>query len=344
MNIQNDVPLDSFSTMRLGGKATYLTEVTSRTELTDAIKWADEKGLKIVMIGDGSNIVWTDKGFSGLVIVNKIMGYTILADQGTEVYITIGSGENWDSVVERTVTGNLSGIEALSLIPGTAGATPIQNVGAYGQEIANVLVGVEAYDHHESKFINLPRSDCNFSYRNSRFKSSDKGRFFITAITLHLSRTELQPPYYRTLQEYLTTHNITDHSPAAIRKAVIDIRSNKLPDPEIVANNGSFFANPIVDAALFIQLRGAHEDIVFWDTSDGSYKLSAAWLIEQAGFKDFHDRETGMATWPKQSLVLVNEHAETTKDLLDFKKKIVEKVQSMFGVELQQEPELLGEA
>ena len=343
MNVRQNVPLRDHSTMRLGGAAAYLTDIADRHEVPEAVAWATSHNLPLIMIGIGSNIVWSDKGFPGLVLVNKIMGYEQQDEDSENTYITIKSGENWDVIVKRTVEQGLTGIEALSLIPGTVGATPVQNVGAYGQEIADTLVSIEAYDTQQKQFVTIPKTDCAFGYRTSRFKTTDKGRFLITGLTLHLWRSSPAPPFYASVQTYFTIHNITNLTPQALRNAVIAIRTAKLPDPAIVANTGSFFANPIVDDATFLQLQTDFPEIVHWNTSDGQVKLSAAWLIEQAGFKDAHDSETGMATWPKQALVLINEHAKSTADLLRFKQKIVDKVQTMFGIALLQEPELIGE-
>ncbi|HEY1064198.1 MAG TPA: UDP-N-acetylmuramate dehydrogenase [Candidatus Saccharimonadales bacterium] len=342
MNLFHGVTLADFSTMRLGGPAAHLAEIHSRTELTEALQWAKTQNLPVIMIGGGSNIVWRDEGFSGLVMVNKMLGYQVFEEDEQNVYVTIGAGENWDSVVARTVEAGLTGIEALSLIPGTTGATPVQNVGAYGQEIAQTLTTVEALDSQTGEVINIPAMDCGFGYRTSRFKTTDRGRFFITAITLHLTKGSLLPPFYPALQTYLSEHNVTDTSPAAIREAVIAIRSSKLPDPAVVANNGSFFANPIISQGQLAQIQADTDMMVpHWPTREGLVKVSAAWLVEQAGFKDFHDPETGMATWAKQPLVLVNESAQNTSSLLTFKQKIVDAVQAKFTITLEQEPELL---
>lgn len=342
MKIKENVSLAKHSTMRLGGNARFLSEVTSRKDVVEAVSWANQYKLPIVMIGSGSNIVWTDNGFEGLVLVNNIRRFETFKEDKGNTYITVGSGEIWDDVVKRTTKKGLSGIEALSLIPGTAGATPVQNIGAYGQEIKDTLVSVEAYDRQSNTFVIIPNVDCKFGYRTSRFKTNDKDRFFITAVTLHLNKTALKPPFYESLQTYLTKHRIKKFSPKVIRKAVVAIRSSKLPNPAKVANNGSFFANPIITNAKLKSLQKTYPNIVFWDLKNGYAKLSAAWLIERAGFKDFHDPETGMGTWPLQPLVLVNEHAETTRNLIEFRQKIVIKVRYMFGIVLEQEPELLG--
>lgn len=341
MNVLENVSLAGYSTMGLGGSAAYLVDITSRPELTEAVEWAKAKQLPVLMIGGGSNIIWKDEGFKGLVIVNKILGYELQQIDDENSYLIVGAGELWDSVVERSVAAGLTGIEALSLIPGSAGATPIQNVGAYGQEISQTLTTVEAFDTQTGQFVTLAGSDCNFSYRNSRFKSEDRGRFLITGLTLHLSKGNPAPPFYGSVQTYFSAHGITAFTPQTLRQAVIDIRNSKLPDPAVVKNTGSFFANPIVTKAEFLGINNPESPMPNWPAGENNVKLSAAWLISQAGFVDHHDTETGMATWPKQSLVLVNENAKSTADLLAFKQKIVETVQSKFGVTLVQEPEIL---
>ena len=326
--------------MRLGGTAAYVTEITSRIELEEAVAWAEARNLPIMMIGDGSNIIWKDEGFPGLLMINKISRFEEQED-GDDYYVTIGAGENWDAVVARTVEKGVSGLEYLSLIPGTAGATPVQNVGAYGQEIANVLVSVEAYDLQTKTFVSIPGFECAFGYRTSRFKTTDRGRFMITAITLHLSHKPPQPPFYQALERYFADNHITEYSPQVIRTAVIAIRQSKLPDPAFVANNGSFFGNPLIDEGTFAQLQADYPNIPHWPAEDGRIKIPAAWLLEQAGFKDIHDPQTGMGTWPAQPLVLVNEEAKTTAQLVMFRNKIIDTVQQKFGILLEQEPELL---
>jgi UDP-N-acetylmuramate dehydrogenase len=341
MDILENVPLARYSTMGLGGPAAYLTEVRTPAEVAEAFAWAKGRGLPVLMIGGGSNIVWSDDGFPGLVLIDLIPGYETVARDESGVTLKIGSGEVWDGVVERTVEAGLTGIESLSLVPGSTGATPIQNVGAYGQEISQTLVEVEAFDTKTEDFVKIPAGECGFSYRNSRFKTGhDRGRFFITGITLKLRRGDPQPPFYGVLQDYLDKHGIKEYTPDSIRKAVIAIRTSKLPDPAVVNNTGSFFANPIVDEEKFLEISDKFPDIPNWMTNTG-IKLSAAWLITQAGFKDYHDSETGMATWPQQPLVLVNETAGSTADLLRFKQKIVDAVQAKFSITLEQEPELL---
>ena len=342
MDIRENVPLSEHSTMRLGGTARYLVEITSKWDVGKAWQWAQERDLPVIMIGDGSNIVWRDEGFSGLVMVNRIKGYDDYAEDARSHYITVGAGENWDNVVARTTQAGLTGVEALSLIPGTAGATPVQNVGAYGQEVARTITSIEVFDTTTGQLTNVPHEACGFGYRKSNFQTEYRDRFFITGVTFHLYAENPKPPFYGAVEHYLAQNPPTGNvTPQIIRDAVIAIRTAKLPDPAIVANNGSFFANPIVSGGELVELQAEYDNMPCWPNEDGGAKIPAAWLIEQAGFKDYHDSETGMATWPTQPLVLVNEHAKTTNDLLSFKQKIVDAVQSKFSITLQQEPELL---
>lgn len=342
-----DVSLRDYSTMRLGGKASYVAEIVSQEELVEAVQWAQNRNFPLLMIGGGSNIFWRDEGFEGLLLINKIVGREIINEDNSGATIKVGAGEVWDEVVAWTVEKGWSGLESLSLIPGSTGATPIQNVGAYGHEIAETFIELEAYDRKTEKFVTIAKEDCNFSYRNSRFKSADRGQFLITSITLRLLKEVPKPPFYGALDRYFKEHKTTDYTIQAVRDAVIAIRTSKLPDPSRVANNGSFFANPIVEPALLEQITKDHPKLNdwptpwHWPTKDGKVKIAAGALIEYLGFKDYYDPATGMATWPTQALVLVNKGAHTTADLLAFRDKIAAEVYKQFKITLIQEPELL---
>lgn len=341
MQIQTNVSLKDYSTMRLGGIARHLAHVATEAEMTEAIAWADEKNMNVVMIGGGSNIFWNDDGYDGLVLVNELKGYEEEWQDDTHVHVTAGAGEIWDDIVGRTAAKGFTGIENLSLIPGTVGATPVQNVGAYGQDISDTLVHVRAYERRTKQMITITKESCKLSYRTSRFKTVDHGRFFITSVTFHLQKANPQPPFYPSLQQYLDDHTVTHYTPQSLRDAVIAVRSARLPDPKKVANNGSFFANPIITQAKLNDLQATHTNIMHWPVGEGRYKIPAAWLVQEAGFKGVHDAETGMATWPNQALVLVNEHAKTTADLIAFRQKILDAVLQKFGIALEQEPQML---
>ena len=340
MQILENVSLKLYSTMRLGGIARFVTEVKSRADLDEVLVWADNHKLPIRMIGSGSNIIWRDEGFDGLLVINKIMGFKKIAEDHLSETYRIGAGENWDKIVEKTVELGLSGIECLSLIPGTAGATPVQNVGAYGQDISQTMVSLEAYDQTKKTFVTIRASDCAFSYRTSRFKTEDSGRFLILSVDLKLNK-RAPDSVSKSVEAYLEERNISSRDIKTIRQAVIAIRKSKLPDPMQVANNGSFFANPIITNRELKRLRRKHPDIPAWEIDKDHQKLAAAWLIEKVGFKGKTDPSTGMSIWKNHALVFVNEHARATQDLLDFKQKIVSAVEEKFGVMLEQEPELL---
>ena len=341
MQIQTDVSLKDYSTMRLGGKAAHLAHITTEAELIEAITLADTHSWNVVMIGGGSNIFWKDEGFDGLVLVNELKGYQEDWQDDTHVHVTAGAGEIWDDIVGRTAADGLSGIENLSLIPGTVGATPVQNVGAYYQDISDTLVNLRAYDRTAKKMVTLSKEDCKLAYRTSRFKTVDHGRFFITAVTFHLQKKNPEPPFYPSLQQYMDDHHITEFTPQTIREAVIAVRSAKLPDPKKVANNGSFFANPIITQGKLNDLQAQYQNVMHWPVGEGLYKIPAAWLVQEAGFKGYHDAETGMGTWPTQALVLVNEHASSTADLIAFRQKILDAVRQKFDITLEQEPQML---
>ena len=232
--------------MRLGGPAQLIAEVTTRDELAQVVSAATQRNLPYFVLGGGSNVIARDEGFAGVIVLNRIPGFEVLDDKDGATTLRIGAGENWDATVARTVEMGLSGIEAMSAIPGTVGATPVQNVGAYGQEIADTLVELEAYDTKTSTFIKLSNQDCAFSYRNSIFKSTANRRYIIINITIKLSHTTPQPPFYAALQTYLDAKGITYYTPQVIRDAVVDIRREKLPNPAIYPNTGSFFKNRVM--------------------------------------------------------------------------------------------------
>jgi len=339
MNLLPDTTLSHYVTMRIGGPAKAVVEIHNEQELLEAIEYAKTNNLKFLVIGEGSNIVFGDKGFDGLVLVNKISG--LLIDKATGI-VRIGAGKNWHDVVTQTVQAGLIGIEAMALIPGTSGATPINNVGAYGQDISSVLQTVHAYDTQTQKFVEITNADCGFSYRNSMFKSSQYGRYIISSITLQLktATSNYQPPMYPALQAELTRRDVFYPSPDDVMQAVIAIRTIKLPDPHKLANTGSFFKNPIVPAQQAAQLLQQFPDMPHYPQADGTEKLAAGWLIEKAGLKDYKDR--GVWIYDKQALVLVNEHAQSFADLKFMIDKVTTTVTEKFGVTLQPEPEIFA--
>jgi UDP-N-acetylmuramate dehydrogenase len=270
------------------------------------------------------------------VVHNRIPGFHVIGETPSDATLKIGAGESWDEVVHRCVEMNLTGIEALSAIPGSAGAAPVQNIGAYGQEIAETLVEVEAYDIQENQIVVLSNEACQFSYRYSIFRGDQTGRYVILSITLELYRAAPQPPFYKAVQEYLDLKNITLYTPQVIRDAVIAIRSEKLPDPKIQPNTGSFFKNAIVEDWQLGDLKKNFPDIPAYDLGNDTYKIPTGWLIEQTGLKGqvLH----GMRVHDKNALVLINEAATSYGDLAAAREEIIQAVYDKFHIQIVQEP------
>lgn len=338
--MQENVSLADYCTMKLGGNARYLCKVANKEELAEAVQWGSQQGLRILMLGGGSNVVFGEAEFDGQVIIDEIKGFKTVAEDDESATIKIGAGENWDLAVKRTVDMGLSGIEALSLIPGSTGGTPVQNVGAYGQEVGQTLVSVDMYDSLEQSFTTLGKDDLDLGYRESNLKVPiPQRRYFIHAVTFKLSKImTLTRPLYDALETYFAQHNIQELSPQSVRDAVIAVRSSKLPDPAKIPNSGSFFANPIVDADVYETIKATYPEVKAYPFQ-GRYKLAAGWLIEAAGLKDYAAH--GLKTYDKQALVIINESAHDAGDLIEFRDEIIAKVHEKFGVTLVQEPELI---
>lgn len=336
MDIHTDIPLKNYTTMRLGGNARFMTEIHSPDEAGEITKRAKEQNLPIFVLGGGSNTIVHDEGYNGIVVRNRIPGFEVISETPSETTIKIGAGESWDEVVKRTVDMNLTGIEALSAIPGTTGAAPVQNIGAYGQEVAETLVSLEAYDEQTDAIVTLTNEQCNFSYRNSIFRSNESGRYIILSITLRLYKSVPQPPFYKAVQDYLDQRNITIFTPKVIRDVVIDIRSNKLPDPKLRPNTGSFFKNAIIEEWLLNEIRKEYPEVPSYDMPDGTFKIPTGWLIEQAGYKgkSLH----GMKVHDGNALVLINESAQSYADLAAARDEIIGAVRDKFRVMIEQEP------
>jgi len=336
MEIHTNISLKTYTTMKIGGNARFMTEINTPDEIVKVFQNAKSQKLPIFILGGGSNVVVRDEGFNGIVLRIRIPGFEVIADDINSTTIRIGAGEQWDSVVKRTVDMDLSGIEAMSAIPGTAGAAPVQNVGAYGQEIADTLQSLDVYDSQTNTFVTLQNADCGFSYRDSIFRGESSGRYVITSITIKLSKNQPTPPFYDSLQKYLDENKINIFTVDVIRNAIIEIRKNKLPDPNVIPNSGSFFKNAIIEKWQVDELRKTYPDIPIFEFSDGQYKISSGWLIENAGLKGvlFH----GMRVYEKNALVLVNESASSYTDLAAARDEIIGAVRDKFRVRIQQEP------
>ncbi len=321
--------------MRLGGAARFVLEVESKDDAVEAFRFAKERGLPVWMMGGGANTLGHDEGFPGVVILNKLRGVEIVREENGEMILRGMGGEIWDDFVKFACERGYSGIEAMSIIPGTLGAAPVQNIGAYGQDIAQAIESVEAFDTQTGEFVTLGKDEMNMSYRHTRFNTGeDAGRFFIVAVTVKLKEGELEPPFYNSLQKYIDEHGETDFSPKNIRKMVSEIRSEKLPDPEKVASAGSFFKNVYVDKAGADAAEA--QGIPLWRNEDGSGKINSGWLVEACGLKGKAMR--GIRVSDKAALVLINESAKSYADLAAAREEIVGAVAEKFGLVLEQEP------
>lgn len=339
MKVSEKIALAGFTTMKIGGPARYFAVAKSVEDIEAATDFAGKRALTIFPIGGGSNLIFNDAGYSGLILKIEIPGFSKISENKKTITIRVGAGEPWDSVVERAAGMHLSGIEALSLIPGTAGATPVQNVGAYGQEIKDTLKQLQAFDVKKQRLVTISNKACKFSYRNSIFKSKQAGRYIIVSLDLELKKGFMKPPFYSSLQKYLDNKNITDYEPRHIRNAVIAIRQSKLPDPALIANSGSFFQNPMVDKQTLKQLQKAHPQIPHFAVGK-QYKLPAGWLLEKAGLKGF--KKGHFATYNLQSLVITHDGKGSYQELESFKQEIANKVRQKFGIELKTEPQLIN--
>ena len=336
MDIHTNIPLKNLTTMHLGGPAKFFADVHTPEELREVYQNAHAKQIPVFILGSGSNVIAQDAGFQGLILRMRIPGFEVVKEDIYSTTIKIGAGENWDSAVARTVQMNLSGIEAMSAIPGTVGAAPVQNIGAYGQEVSETIVSVEAYDTLNDAFITLQQADCEFNYRHSIFRGSEKGRYIITSVTFEFSKNQPAPPFYDSLQQYIDEHSIQLITHQSIRDAVIEIRKDKLPDPAVKPSAGSFFKNALIEQWQLTDIQQSYPDIKAYDMGTGKFKVSAGWLIEKCGFKNqlIH----GMRVNEKNCLVLINESATGYNDLAEARDEIINKIRDTFHIQLEQEP------
>ena len=328
--------------MKLGGEANKLIILESEKEVEKFFKTNKDP---FIVISGGSNLLIDDKYFNGNIIKIDIKGIT-KTDHKEYTVLEIGAGEVLDEVINYSVNLNLSGIEAMSKIPGLIGATPIQNVGAYGQDISQVLISLKAYDLSINKIVELSNQDCKFSYRSSIFKNPKTRKHLILSLKIKLSKKPLKSAPYKAIEDYLKRNQIEDLSPLSIREAVSKIREEKLPDPLKMPNVGSFYKNPIVSEATLNRLLSRYENMPYFEDSSKNsktkkYKLAAGWLIDQAGLKDYS--RYGFMIYPKNALVITKiKDSANFCDLMKFSKIITKKVKDQFGVELEIEPEIFN--
>jgi len=335
MKLLENFPLKDITTFHAKVFAKQYAEFTSVDELKEILSLPNVKGKQFMILGGGSNVLFTGD-YNGIIIRNAIKGIEIVKEQGDDIYIKANSGEKWHDFVLYCVSHNYGGVENLSLIPGTVGAGPIQNIGAYGVELKDTLFEVEALNIHTHDVKKFSSEDCKFGYRESIFKGEQKGKYIITAVTLKLNKNPKKlNTTYGTISKELEAMGIANPTISDISKAVINIRSSKLPDPEKLGNAGSFFKNPIIPNAQFEKLKAQFPEMASFPAHEGHTKLAAGWLIEQCGWKGKRIGDAGVHK--DQALVLVNYGDATGKEIYDLSTKVIESVKEKFGVLLERE-------
>ncbi len=343
MQIQSNFSLKPYNTFGIDAKAKYfsafsdieqLKELTTPSAAEGLPKARHDSPLTTFILGGGSNILFT-KNFDGHVLKNDIRGIAKINEDDEFVYVKVGAGENWHQFVLFCIQQNWQGIENLSLIPGNVGASPMQNIGAYGVEIREVFVELNAFHLREKSSRQFNLVDCEFGYRDSVFKKKYKDQFVILDVTYRLNKIPRFNTSYGAVEKELEQMKVKDLSIAAISQAIINIRTSKLPDPAVLGNAGSFFKNPSVSKGKFKDLKTEFQNIVGYENSDGTIKLAAGWLIEQCGWKGFRKGDAGC--YEKQALVLVNYGKATGEEIYDLSEEILRSVSNKFGVDLERE-------
>ncbi len=335
MRISENVSLRSYNSFGIGGQARFFASFTSTDELKRLLENPPLPELPHMILGGGSNILFVHNFFEGILLKNEVKGIEVVREDDEYVYVKAGAGENWHRFVMDCIEHNRAGLENLSLIPGNVGASPMQNIGAYGVEIKDCFHELEAYHMKDHALVTFNNADCEFGYRESVFKRKYKGQFAIISVTYRLSKHPKFNTTYGAIEEELKHMGVHELSIKAISQAVINIRSSKLPNPAEIGNAGSFFKNPTVDAAKYAALKEAFPNIVAYPVANGDYKLAAGWMIEQCGWKGFREGDAGVHA--RQALVLVNYGNATGDEIYRLSQRVLDSVQEKFGVELERE-------
>ncbi len=343
MQIQENISLLRYNSFGIDVRAEYFSGFNDIDTLAELLEYGASRAkdggkFQELILGGGSNILLTDQ-FRGLVLKNNIPGIHKTGETDEHVYVTVGAGENWHKMVMHCIDQGWAGLENLALIPGNTGASPMQNIGAYGVEIKDVFHQLEAWDKEDSKLVVFNAKDCEFGYRESVFKGKYRNRFVICNVSFRLNKKPEFHISYGAIKEELEKTNVGGLSIRAIADAVISIRSSKLPDPAKIGNAGSFFKNPEIDAEQFEALKKKYHDIVGYALPGGKVKLAAGWLIEKAGWKGYREGDAGCHQ--KQALVLVNYGNATGTEILQLADKISQSVHDTFDVNLQKEVNII---
>lgn len=332
-----NAPLAALNTLRVAATARWLATLRDPAALPALLESPAARG-PVLVLGEGSNVLFA-ADFPGLVLRPAFAGVRLLDDDGDAATVRAEAGAGWDALVEWTLARGLGGLENLALIPGLVGAAPIQNIGAYGTEVAGSIERVEAWDRQARRTVRLARDECAFGYRDSLFKR-DPERWMVTAVEFRLSRTAPLRLDYSGVREELAAMGAAGPTAPQVAEAVRRLRRRKLPDPAVIGNAGSFFKNPVIDASIAASLRGAHPDMPVFPAGPALAKLSAAWLIERCGWRGHRAGDAGIAA--QHALVLVNHGHASGADLLALARRVAQSVEERFGVRLEPEPRIVG--
>ncbi len=338
LSIEERVSLRPYNTLAIDVAARFFVAVQSLEQLQAALAWAEQQQIAVFLLGGGSNLVLT-ADLHALVIHLQMRGIQVLSESADFAQIEVQAGENWHAFVQWSLAQGFSGLENLSLIPGNAGAAPVQNIGAYGAELKDHLISVLVYNRATQQTQRLTAEECQFAYRDSLFKR-ESGRRVILSVIFKLPKQAVLQLDYGNLRNYLAEQQITQPTAQDVSRAVCAIRADKLPDPQQLANAGSFFKNPVVTAEHAEQLQKTYPNIVSFAQADGQVKLAAGWLIEQAGWKGVRQGDAGVHA--KQALVLVNYGRATGEQILALAGQIQADIQQRFAVDLEIEPNVIG--
>jgi len=331
--IVENASLEGRNTFRVPARANLLIDVRRPSALGEVFDQAGLGRLPLLVLGEGSNILFT-RDWPGIVLSLATLGIRVLDDDGERARIRVESGESWNDFVRWSIAKGLRGLENMVLIPGTVGASPIQNIGAYGAEVREFVVAVEAWDRHAGRLVELDNAACAFGYRDSAFKR-ERGRYIVTAVVFELTRSRELRVDYAGVREELAALGAATPGAAAVAEAIARIRTRKLPNPALLGNAGSFFKNPLVDAGQLAALLAAHPALPHWPAG-GRAKLSAAWLVEACGLRGLREGDAGVSE--QHALVLVNHGQASGTDVLALARRVQDAVRARFGVELEPEP------
>ena len=336
-NIINNYSLKNHNTFGIDVKAKYFSTFNSVNKLKEILEINLHEKEKFFILGSGSNILLT-KDYDGFILHNKIEGISILKDNKNEILVEVGSGVVWHDFVMWSVNQKLSGIENLALIPGTVGASPVQNIGAYGMEVKDTITKVHTLEIKNKKIRIFSNKDCEFSYRNSIFKKEEERKFIITKVEFKLSKEHLNKTSYGEIEEELKNLKLKV-APASIARAVIKVRNRKLPNPKVLGNSGSFFKNPIIKTSEFNTLKKEFPKMVGYTISNSQTKVAAGWLIDNAGLKGYRKADAGVHK--NQALVLVNYGNASGTEIMNLAKEIQQKIKVKYGIIIEPEVSIL---